>query len=89
MIEFASGSARSAIVKAEGSSQIELDDLHAQSATVELKGSSSATVNAVGWLDVDLVGASKLTYSSPDTYSSTSDRLSRISAACSASGSRT
>lgn len=57
-----SGFARSAIVKAEGSSQIELGELQVESATVELKGASNATVNAVGRLDVDLVGASKLTY---------------------------
>jgi len=61
------GSAEDIIAEASGASTMELDDFRVNNAKVELSGASRATVNVSGQLDVDLSGASRLSYSGSPT----------------------
>ena len=56
------GSARDVVIDGSGASTIRLADFAVADADVELSGASTATVNASGTLDVDLSGASALSY---------------------------
>jgi len=61
------GSAEDIIAEASGASTMELSDFGVNNAEVELSGASRATVNVSGQLDIDLSGASKLSYSGSPT----------------------
>ena len=56
------GSAADVTINVSGASRARLTDFPVADAAVDLSGASSATVNASGRLDVDLGGASRLTY---------------------------
>lgn len=56
------GSANNIVVSASGASHVELGDFPVNNAEVTLSGASRATVNPSGRLDVDLSGASNLSY---------------------------
>lgn len=56
------GSANDIVISASGASHVELGDFPANNAEVDLSGASRATVNLDGGLDVNLSGASHLSY---------------------------
>jgi len=56
------GSAQNAMIEASGSSDLDLADFPVLDAAVDLSGSSEATVNLSGRLDVDASGSSNLYY---------------------------
>ena len=56
------GSANDIVVDASGASHVGLGDFPVNNAEVKLSGASRATVNLSGRLDVDLSGASNLSY---------------------------
>ena len=56
------GSAQNVMIKASGSSEVDLADFSVVDANVDLSGSSEATVNPSGRLDADASGASRVYY---------------------------
>ena len=63
------GSAGEVNLKVSGASRALLAEFSIKDATVRLSGASSGIVNALGSLDVDLSGASNLSYiGSPDLH---------------------
>jgi len=64
------GSASNIVIHASGASRVNLADLPVNNANVELSGASLATVNAGGRLDINLSGASKLSYIGEPTMGS-------------------
>jgi hypothetical protein len=56
------GSADDVIIDASGASNVKFGGLSVGDASIDLSGASGATVNAGGSLDVNLSGASRLSY---------------------------
>jgi len=58
-----SGSAENSVVRASGASRVRLADCKVNDVDIQLDGASTGDINLEGKLDVNLSGASKLTYS--------------------------